>query len=133
MSVVSDDQPTHRYETVDLYRDGSAAKIVLNRPDRMNAWSNRLSDDLLTVLRDLAEDDSVRAVLLTGAGKAFCSGADLKEGACHPPLRILLESEAGVRVRQEKQRIGDGVEPQGGGPEGKRQQQVAILSFEGDP
>ena len=81
MSVVSDDQPTHRYETVDLYRDGAAAKIVLNRPDRANAWNSGLSDDLLTVLRELAEDDSIRAVLLTGAGKAFCSGADLKEGA----------------------------------------------------
>jgi 2-(1,2-epoxy-1,2-dihydrophenyl)acetyl-CoA isomerase len=81
MSVVSDNQPTRRYETVDLYRDGAAAKIVLNRPTRMNAWSSGLSDDLLTVLREIAHDDSVRAVMLTGAGKAFCSGADLKEGA----------------------------------------------------
>ena len=81
MSVVSDDQPTRRYETVDLYRDGAAAKIVLNRPERMNALSVGLSDDLLTVLRELAEDTRVRAVLLTGAGKAFCSGADLKDGA----------------------------------------------------
>jgi|SRR5579875_175776 2-(1,2-epoxy-1,2-dihydrophenyl)acetyl-CoA isomerase len=81
MSVVSDDKPTRRYETVDVYRDGAAVKIVLNRPGRMNAWSNGLSDDLLTVLREVADDASVRAVLLTGAGKAFCSGADLKEGA----------------------------------------------------
>ena len=56
MSVVSDDQPARRYETVDLYRDGAAAKIVLNRPERMNAWSVGLSDDLLTVLRELAHD-----------------------------------------------------------------------------
>jgi 2-(1,2-epoxy-1,2-dihydrophenyl)acetyl-CoA isomerase len=81
MSDVGDDQSVRRYETVELYRDGAAAKIVLNRPERMNAWSGRLSDDLLTVLRDLALDDGVRAVLLTGAGKAFCAGADLKEGA----------------------------------------------------
>jgi len=81
MSVVGDDQPVRRYETVELYREGAAAKIVLNRPERMNAWSSGLSDDLLTVLRDLASDDGVRAVLLTGAGKAFCAGADLKEGA----------------------------------------------------
>jgi 2-(1,2-epoxy-1,2-dihydrophenyl)acetyl-CoA isomerase len=69
------------FETVELYRTGAAAKIVLNRPERMNAWSNTLSRDLLGVLRDLAVDDEVRAVMLTGAGKAFCSGADLKEGA----------------------------------------------------
>jgi 2-(1,2-epoxy-1,2-dihydrophenyl)acetyl-CoA isomerase len=81
MSLVGDDQPACHYETVDLYRDGAVAKIMLNRPQRMNAWSNGLSDDLLTVLREVAHDQSVRAVLLTGAGKAFCSGADLKEGA----------------------------------------------------
>jgi 2-(1,2-epoxy-1,2-dihydrophenyl)acetyl-CoA isomerase len=66
---------------VDLCRDGAVAKIVLNRPHRMNAWSNGLSGDLLTVLHEVAQDHGVRAVLLTGAGKAFCSGADLKEGA----------------------------------------------------
>jgi 2-(1,2-epoxy-1,2-dihydrophenyl)acetyl-CoA isomerase len=81
MSVVGADEPARHYETVDLYRDGAVAKIVLNRPQRMNAWSNGLSEDLLTVLRDVEHDSDVRAVLLTGAGKAFCSGADLKEGA----------------------------------------------------
>jgi 2-(1,2-epoxy-1,2-dihydrophenyl)acetyl-CoA isomerase len=75
------EEPARRFETVELYRTGAAAKIVLNRPERMNAWSNALSRDLLAVLRDLAVDDEVRAVMLTGAGRAFCSGADLKEGA----------------------------------------------------
>jgi 2-(1,2-epoxy-1,2-dihydrophenyl)acetyl-CoA isomerase len=74
------EEAARRYETVDLYRTGAAAKIVLNRPERMNAWSNDLSRDLLAVLSDVADDDAVRAVMLTGAGKAFCSGADLKEG-----------------------------------------------------
>ncbi len=75
------EQPARRYETVLLYRTGTAAKIVMNRPERMNAWSSALSRDLLAVLGDVAADDAVRAVMLTGAGKAFCSGADLKEGA----------------------------------------------------
>lgn len=79
--VGDDDQPARHFETVEMYRDGEAAKIVLNRPERMNAWSNSLSRDLLTVLREVADDDGVRAVMLTGAGKAFCAGADLKEGA----------------------------------------------------
>ena len=69
-----------RYETIELHRTGAAAKVVLNRPQRMNAWSNAVSRDLLEVLGDLAADDAVRAVMLTGAGRAFCSGADLKEG-----------------------------------------------------
>jgi 2-(1,2-epoxy-1,2-dihydrophenyl)acetyl-CoA isomerase len=80
LSLVTE-EPARRYQTVELYRSGAAAKIVLNRPERMNAWSNALSEDLLGLLRDLAEDDEVRAVMLTGAGRAFCSGADLKEGA----------------------------------------------------
>jgi 2-(1,2-epoxy-1,2-dihydrophenyl)acetyl-CoA isomerase len=74
------EEPARSYETINLYRTGAAAKIVLNRPARMNAWSNALSRDLLEALRDVAADDTVRAVMLTGAGRAFCSGADLKEG-----------------------------------------------------
>jgi 2-(1,2-epoxy-1,2-dihydrophenyl)acetyl-CoA isomerase len=76
-------EPAREYETILLLRTGAAATIVLNRPERMNAWSNALSRDLLDVLRDVAADDAVRAVMLTGAGKAFCSGADLKEGAAN--------------------------------------------------
>jgi 2-(1,2-epoxy-1,2-dihydrophenyl)acetyl-CoA isomerase len=76
-----DDELTRQYETVEVHRDGAAVKIALNRPQRMNAWSAGLSKDLLAVLREVTDDDSVRAVLLTGNGRAFCAGADLKEGA----------------------------------------------------
>ena len=76
-----DDELTRRYETVEVNRDGAAVKIALNRPERMNAWSEGLSQDLLTVLREVAADETVRAVMLTGNGRAFCSGADLKDGA----------------------------------------------------
>jgi 2-(1,2-epoxy-1,2-dihydrophenyl)acetyl-CoA isomerase len=72
---------TRRYETVEVNRDGAAVKIALNRPERMNAWSEGLSQDLLAVLREVAADETVRAVMLTGNGRAFCSGADLKDGA----------------------------------------------------
>jgi 2-(1,2-epoxy-1,2-dihydrophenyl)acetyl-CoA isomerase len=67
------------YETLLLRRTGAAATIVLNRPERMNALSAALSRDLLAVIREVAADDGVRAVMLTGAGRAFSSGADLKE------------------------------------------------------
>ncbi len=80
MTVVSDEQPDLGYGTVNVYRAGRAVKIELNRPERMNAWSSDLSADLLAALRAAAADDAVRAVMLTGAGRAFCSGADLKEG-----------------------------------------------------
>jgi 2-(1,2-epoxy-1,2-dihydrophenyl)acetyl-CoA isomerase len=81
MTVVGDDELTRRYETVEVHRDGAAVNIALNRPERMNAWSEGLSRDLLAVLRAAAADAGVRAVMLTGKGRAFCAGADLKEGA----------------------------------------------------
>jgi 2-(1,2-epoxy-1,2-dihydrophenyl)acetyl-CoA isomerase len=71
-------EPTRRYETVNLHADGAAAAIELNRPHRMNAWSEQLGEDLLDALRTVSEDPSVRAILITGAGAAFSSGADLK-------------------------------------------------------
>ncbi len=64
---------------VRLYRRGPAAKLELNRPDRLNAWNETLGLALRDTVLELAADDSVRAVLITGAGRAFSSGADLRE------------------------------------------------------
>ncbi len=69
--------PTH--ETIDLTTDGPAARILLNRPDALNAWNEQFGEDLLDAVATVAGDDSVRAVLITGAGRGFSSGADLKE------------------------------------------------------
>jgi 2-(1,2-epoxy-1,2-dihydrophenyl)acetyl-CoA isomerase len=66
-------------ETVTVSRDGAAVTIVLDRPDALNAWNRQLGDDLLAALREAATDDAVRAVRLTGAGRAFSSGADLRD------------------------------------------------------
>ena len=69
--------PSH--ETVDLTTDGSAARILLNRPDALNAWNEQFGRDLLDAVTAVGADDSIRAVLITGAGRGFSSGADLKE------------------------------------------------------
>jgi 2-(1,2-epoxy-1,2-dihydrophenyl)acetyl-CoA isomerase len=76
---MDDYQLAHAYETVNLYRQGAAAKIELNRPERMNAWNDQFSIDLLDAIRAVGEDPAVRAVLVTGAGRGFSSGADLKD------------------------------------------------------
>ena len=55
-------------------------KLELNRPERMNAWDRQLGLDLLAALTAAGRDATVRAVLVTGAGRAFSGGADLKEG-----------------------------------------------------
>ncbi len=57
----------------------AVARIELLRPQALNAWNAQLSDDLLAALRRAGQDEGVRAVVLTGAGRAFCSGADLRD------------------------------------------------------
>ena len=80
MAPMSDFEPVHAYETVNLERDGATARIELNVPERMNAWGAQLTADLLDAFARVREDDELRAVLLTGAGRGFCSGADLSAG-----------------------------------------------------
>jgi 2-(1,2-epoxy-1,2-dihydrophenyl)acetyl-CoA isomerase len=81
MAGVSDDELYRQYETVNLYRHGAAATLELNRPERLNAWNDQFSLDLLAAIREVTDTDGIRAVLVTGAGRAFSSGADLKEAA----------------------------------------------------
>jgi 2-(1,2-epoxy-1,2-dihydrophenyl)acetyl-CoA isomerase len=59
--------------------NSGVAKITLNRPDVLNSFNAAMSERLQRVLRDIASDPSVRAVHLTGAGRAFCGGQDLAE------------------------------------------------------
>ncbi|HET7305732.1 MAG TPA: enoyl-CoA hydratase-related protein [Segeticoccus sp.] len=60
-------------------RAGGVATVQLNRPDAMNSLDVATKDELLAALRDVADDPSVRCVVLTGSGRAFCVGQDLKE------------------------------------------------------
>jgi len=66
-------------ESVNMRVDQGAATIELNRPQALNAWNAQFGDDLLAALGRAAADDAVRAVIITGAGRAFSSGADLKD------------------------------------------------------
>jgi 2-(1,2-epoxy-1,2-dihydrophenyl)acetyl-CoA isomerase len=94
--AMSDYQLAHEYDTVRVWRDGAATKIELNRPESMNAWNRQFGFDLLDAVQSAAQDDDVRAVLITGAGRGFSSGADLKESADdrtpdgHPDVRTTL-------------------------------------------
>jgi len=69
--------------TINLRRgasNGAELRIELNRPERMNAWDRQLGLDLLAAVELAAGDDAFRAVTITGAGRAFSSGADLRDG-----------------------------------------------------
>src|ERR671914_2426646 len=68
------------YEHVIWERDGGVGRLTLNRPDSLNAWTHDFGRELKQVIERDAADPAVRAVLLTGAGRGFSSGADLKAG-----------------------------------------------------
>ena len=67
-------------ETILYERHGHAAVITLNRPDRMNGFTRVMGAELLQAMDKADADDGVRAVVFTGAGRAFCAGADLGGG-----------------------------------------------------
>ncbi|MGE0660157.1 MAG: enoyl-CoA hydratase-related protein [Reyranellaceae bacterium] len=69
------------YETLKLEIADGLASVTLNRPDRLNAFNRQLLIDLKDAWAKIAGDDAVRAVLLTGAGRGFCAGADLAAAA----------------------------------------------------
>ena len=73
------------YETVIWEEAGGAGRITLNRPESLNAWSEELGRELREVVSVRAAADSVRAVLITGAGRGFSSGIDLKAGFSADP------------------------------------------------
>ena len=67
------------YTTILLARDNGLATLTLNAPDKLNAVSRKMIAEIKTCWEELAADSSVRAVLLTGAGRGFCAGADLAD------------------------------------------------------
>jgi 2-(1,2-epoxy-1,2-dihydrophenyl)acetyl-CoA isomerase len=72
-------QPQTQLETVNVRLSDGVATVELNRPETLNAWNRQLGGDLLAALEHATDDEVVRAVVLTGAGRAFSSGADLKD------------------------------------------------------
>jgi 2-(1,2-epoxy-1,2-dihydrophenyl)acetyl-CoA isomerase len=76
------------YETILYEKTGAVLKITLNRPESFNAFTDTMHRELGEAFKAAAKDESVRAVILTGAGKAFCSGQDLKEVSKNPDRNL---------------------------------------------
>lgn len=85
------------YEDLRLTVADAVAHVQLHRPDQLNAWTPDLGRQLLHALRVVAQDDAVRAVLVTGAGRAFSAGADVKV-----PREITPDGEPDLHTRLEE-------------------------------
>jgi len=83
-----------RYEVAD-----AVATITLDRPESLNALNSAMRGELRAGLKVAARDDAVRAVVLTGAGRGFCSGADLRGGSPEREFRRVLTDEYNPLMR----------------------------------
>lgn len=101
------------YATISLERDDAVATITLDRPDRLNAFTDAMLEELVDAFDRTDADDDIRAVIVTGRGRAFCAGADLGAGEAtfeRDPEPFSMERHAdggGVLAR----RIFDSVKP----------------------
>jgi enoyl-CoA hydratase len=75
-------------------------QLTLNRPDRLNAMNHALISELHAAFDALAEDRACRVIVLTGAGRGFCAGLDLTEGASPPSSKGLGRAQAGMAVQK---------------------------------
>ena len=89
------------YEHILLEHDGAVATITLNRPKQLNALSAAVLDDVRGALAELAADDAVRAIIITGAGeRAFAAGADIGE------LNQITSATDGRRIAERSHQLG---------------------------
>ncbi|TNE58298.1 MAG: enoyl-CoA hydratase [Alphaproteobacteria bacterium] len=92
------------FETLKYEVKDKVATITLSRPDRMNAFTRTMMDDLITAFDAVDADDDVRAVVVTGEGRAFCAGADLGAGGETFSRKDVAEGE----ISLSDQRVRDG-------------------------
>lgn len=96
------------FETIRLEVEDGIATLTLNRPDKLNAFNTLMMQEMIAAFDQTDADDSVRVVIVTGAGRAFCAGADLSAGAA--------TFDYSARGGEDKEaRTLDGVQRDGGG------------------
>src|SRR5258708_28889312 len=84
------------FEKILITKDDGLATLTFNAPDRLNAVSRKMIAEIKTCWEELATDVSVRAVLITGAGRGFCAGADLAD----PDRAVSATADSGAALEQ---------------------------------
>lgn len=85
--------PDASYETIFVALADGVATITLNRPDSLNALNAQMRGELLAAVKAAGRDEAVRALVITGAGRGFCSGADLRGGSDEREFRRVLTDQ----------------------------------------
>ena len=108
--------PTRSWETLELTVDGDGiATLLLNRPDALNSFTVTMATELEQFFLDAADDDSIKAVVVTGAGRAFCAGMDLSaEGNVFGLDEDATPTPADLRDRLTEEPYQSGVRDTGG-------------------
>lgn len=104
-----------QFNTLDWQVDNGILTLTLNRPDHLNAFTVEMANELITAFNTASEDDSVKVVVVTGAGKAFCAGMDLSvEGNVFGLDENLQPSLDDLHQHYERDDIMQGVRDTGG-------------------
>lgn len=97
------------FETLKLEVEDGVAVLTLNRPEKLNAFNTQMMKDLIAAFDVTDADDAVKAVIVTGAGRGFCAGADLSAGAQTFDYEARGGEDKAARTREGVQRDGGGL------------------------
>ena len=87
------------YETIILERKGGIATLTLNRPEKLNALNTKMGEELESAVDEIVKDREVRTLIITGAGRGFCSGADVGDMAQAPsPVEIRYLTQTAHKI-----------------------------------
>ena len=101
------------FETLTYAVEDGVATVTLNRPEKLNAFNTQMMKDMIAVFDETDRDDAVRCVIVTGAGRAFCAGADLSGGA--QTFDYDQRGAEGPNSEDRAARTRDGAQRDGGG------------------